>query len=152
MTQYFVVELSDSICLGIPLADLVCATQLEPRDICLVPGVAPFLYGVVNFRGSLLWVLDSHYLFDFAEDNNSQKLTAIVINHRETSRRVALVVRQLKGIMSVEPEQPTSSGNVSTLLEKSCTGIVRQKDRNLYLLNSLAFFDRLYQYSVFNAA
>lgn len=148
--EYFAVELSNSVCLGIPLADLVCIVQFELRDICLVPGVAPFWYGVVNFKGSLLWILDSDRWLAFNDTTNLQdnKLTAVIISDRDltTHRRVALVVRQLQGIFTVEPERIESlPQSISTILKNFCTGTVEQEAKNLYLLDSQSFLQQLNQ-------
>lgn len=57
--EYFTVALSTSVDLGLSLVDMGTVAQFEVKNICTVPGVANFWYGVVNFKGSLLWILDS---------------------------------------------------------------------------------------------
>lgn len=151
--EYFAVELSNSIYLGVPLVDLVSIVQFELRDICLVPGVAPCWYGVVNFKGSLLWVLDSDRWFELDTTKNLQKnkLTAVIISDRGvlTHRRVALAVRRLQGIFTVEPEGvKTLSDSESTLfLQKFSTGAVVREANNLYLLDSQFLLQQLNQHT-----
>ena len=57
--EYFSFELSTGIDLALPLTDMKVAAQFEVRNICIIPGVADFWYGVTNYKGSLVWVLDS---------------------------------------------------------------------------------------------
>ncbi|NJL51470.1 MAG: hypothetical protein HC930_03290 [Hydrococcus sp. SU_1_0] len=61
--EYFTVEIASKVTLGLLLSEMDTVTQLETQNICTVPGVEDFWYGVVNFRGSLLWVLDSDRFF-----------------------------------------------------------------------------------------
>ena len=61
--EYFTVELASKITLGLSLNEMVTVAQFEIKNICIVPGVADFWYGVVNFKGSLLWILDSDLFF-----------------------------------------------------------------------------------------
>ena len=57
--EYFSVELSTGIDLALSLTDMKVVAQFEAKNICIVPGVADFWYGVTNFKGSLIWVLNS---------------------------------------------------------------------------------------------
>lgn len=150
--EYFSVELSASIRLGLPLEDMTTVAQFERQNLCLVPGVAPFWYGVVNFKGSLLWVLDSDRFFHLPEREKhpTQKLTAVVLNHQieGTQRRVAVVVKKLVGIMKVEPDRlkPLTTSLPSTLQNLS-TAMVAGETHTTCILNFPAFMEQLYQQS-----
>ena len=66
--EYFTIKLTAEIDLGVALADMTTAVQFETKNICVVPGVAEFWYGVVNYQGGLLWMLDSDRFFNGAGD------------------------------------------------------------------------------------
>ena len=71
--EYFSFELSTGIDLALPLTDMKVATQFEVTNICVVPGVADFWYGVTNFKGSLMWVLDSDRFLNGADAPASRR-------------------------------------------------------------------------------
>ncbi|GAB4525908.1 MAG: hypothetical protein Tsb0014_05640 [Pleurocapsa sp.] len=154
-SEYFSVKLSNSIQLGLPLTDLANVTQLEHKNICLVPGVAPFWYGVVNFQGSLLWVLDCDRFFDLESsgDRLSPKLTVVILQHQieATQRQIALTVKQLQGIISVNPSKLNSvPSSLSASLQNACQASVEDTNSNQItcILNISAFLQQLYQQSM----
>ena len=160
--EYFTVQLSDSIYLGLPLADMTTVAQFERQDICIVPGVAPFWYGVVNFKGSLLWVLDTDHLFNLDAKSDRlevqsliQKPVAVVLSHQieGIQKRVALVVQKLQGIVGIESNKlkslPTSA---SSALQNLCTAMAEQDNQTIYILNSEVFLQQLHQQSTLTVA
>ncbi|MGF1542509.1 MAG: chemotaxis protein CheW [Pleurocapsa sp.] len=160
--EYFCVQLSDSIRLGLPLVDMTTVAQFDWQDICIVPGVAAFWYGVVNYKGSLLWVLDTDRLFDLKQNNNgesshglTQKPVAVILTHQveATPRRVALIVRQLEGILSLDSSKlmPLAT-SAHPALQKLCRAMVDQNEQTTYILNSPVFLKQLHQQSILIAA
>ena len=151
-TEYFSVELSSEISLGIPLSDMGTVIQLETPNICTVPGVADFWYGVINFKGSLLWVLDSDRFFNLVHKRSSlgKKLTAVIIKNQleESSRQIALVTQKLIGIISPESNllKPLKD-NVPSGLQNCCTATVEVETRSTYILNSANLLQQLHQKS-----
>ena len=145
--EYFTIKLTAGIDLGIALADLVTVVQFAIRDICAVPGVAGFWYGVVNYRGSLLWVLDSDRFFGFDDNRQpAQKLTAIVVRDRSSDRKqVAVVTPQLKGIVAVASTEIESLADNQTRLHQCCSAIVPTSA--IYLLDSTLLLQQLHQRS-----
>ena len=154
--EFFVVELSTSIRLGLTLEDMTTVTQFEQKDICIVPGVAPFWYGVVNFKGSLLWVLDIDRFLNLSgeletvSDRWNSKLTSIVLTHQiqGTQRRIALVVKKLDGLLTVQSSQiqplsPTAPSSLQTI----CSKAIEQKDRITYILAIETLLQQLHQRS-----
>lgn len=105
--EYFTVEIASKITLGLLLSEMDTVTQLETQNICTVPGVEDFWYGVVNFKGSLLWILDSDRFFnlDQTRQKQPQKLTAVVVKNPQLGdeKRVAIATQQLKGIVAIRP-------------------------------------------------
>ena len=154
--EYFVVELSTSIQLGLPLVDMATVAQFEQKDICVVPGVASFWYGVVNFKGSLLWVLDTDRFFNLdvslntPRDRLNLKLTSVLLTHqiKGRQRRVALVVQTLQGLLTVESSklQPLSTSAPSSL-QTVCQAEIETDKKNTYILDSAVFLQQLHQQS-----
>ena len=154
--EYFAVELSASTQVGLPLVDTGTVVQFEQKDICLVPGVAPFWYGVVNFKGSLLWVLDSDRFFnlkpnlDVTSDRLNSKFTSVLLTHQiqGTKRSTALVVQKLQGLLTIESSKlkPLSTSAPSGL-QTSCLAEVETDNTITYILDSAVFLQQLHQQS-----
>jgi twitching motility protein PilI len=160
MTQeYFTVEIGSKITLGLLLRDMDTLAQLETQNLCAVPGVEDFWYGVVNFRGSLLWVLDSDRFFNLELPRHKlpQKLTTLVIKNQQSDseKQVALVVQQLKGIVAIEPDCCQSVGDdVSPQLRQCCSTVAQIEieaesptSQMIYLLDGSALLQQLHQQS-----
>ena len=146
--EYFTVELASEIVLGIALTEMTTVVQFETKYICAVPGVAEFWHGVVNFKGSLLWVLDGDRFFNLPTKNRKppQKLTAIIIRDRQ--KQVALATRQLKGIVAVEPSDLKSlADDDSSPLHQCCSAIAQTEVGSFYTLDSAALVQQLHQRS-----
>lgn len=114
-TDYFGIELSESVHLALPLDNLGTVLRLTPEKICSIPGVPPFLLGVINHQGSLLWVLDTYRFLNLESDANcSQKcLTAIILKSslKGTRKKVALLVNKLQGVLTLKKTTETVSSN-----------------------------------------
>ena len=150
--EYFTVELTSEIDIGIALADMNTVVQFEAKNICAVPGVADFWYGVVNFKGALLWILDSDRFFGVPTSHQqpSPKLTAIIVRNRLTDgQQVAIVTPQLKGIVEIEPTEIESLMNDNTSkLHECCSAVVSTQARAIYLVDSATLLQRLHQQSI----
>jgi twitching motility protein PilI len=160
MTQeYFTVEIGSKITLGLLLRDMDTLAQLETPNICAVPGVEDFWYGVVNFRGSLLWVLDSDRFFNIELPRHKlpQKLTTLVIKNQQSDseKQVAIVIQQLKGIVAIEPDccQPVGD-DVSPQLRQCCSTVAQieieaesSASQMIYLLDGSVLLQQLHQQS-----
>lgn len=168
--EYFTIEIASEINLGLPLADLGAVIQLETANICTVPGVASFWYGVVNFKGSLLWVLDSDRFFMRSlsktpkglasrraphrfsnlklQNQNPRKLTAVILQTQQSGnqKKVALVTQKLKGLTTVDSSCLQSlSAHVSSELQKCCLAMVHEA--GIYVIDSVALLQQLHQQS-----
>jgi twitching motility protein PilI len=159
--EYFTVEIASKITLGLLLSEMDTVTQLETQNICTVPGVEDFWYGVVNFRGSLLWILDSDRFFNLDQTHHKQlhRLTAVVVKNPQlgAEKQVAIVTHQLKGIMSIEPSCCTPmTDNVSLQLRQCCSTVaqidaqtdVQEEAQSIYLLDAAALLQQLHQKSM----
>jgi twitching motility protein PilI len=160
MTQeYFTVEIASKVTLGLLLRDMDTLTQLDTQNICTVPGVEDFWYGVVNFRGSLLWVLDSDRFFNVELPRHKvpQKLTTLVVKNRQSDseKQVAIVIQQLKGIVAIEPSYCQPLGDdVSPQLRQCCSTVAQIEieaesptSQMIYLLDGTALLQQLHQQS-----
>lgn len=168
--EYFSVELSPEIDLALSLTDMKIATQFEVANICIVPGVADFWYGVTNFKGSLVWVLDSdrffmqslmggtpktalHRFFKIdmnKSDRQPQKLTSVIL-HQQAQKKVAIVTRQLKGIISVEPDRLKPIENNTSILSKCCSAVVKTEALSTYIIEPAALLLELEKRSLLDA-
>jgi twitching motility protein PilI len=146
--EYFAVSLSAEIQIGLSLEDMTTVAQFDLKSICVIPGVDSFWYGVVNFQGSLLWVLDSDRFLNIESDKDyaKQQLTSIVLNRQleGANKRVALVVKQLQGILNVESGklQPIPNSLPDTL-KNLCTATASKDERAIYLIDSAALLQKL---------
>lgn len=113
--DYFGVSLSAIWKLALPLTDVETVIKLEQTEIATVPGIAQFWYGVTNYRGNLLWVLDPENFLqlDSSQINSTEKLTAVVLTCQlqGTTKRIAFVVKQLAGVVSIRTELLTFLSN-----------------------------------------
>ncbi|MFM2311068.1 MAG: hypothetical protein RLZZ04_344 [Cyanobacteriota bacterium] len=164
--EYFTVEIASKITLGLLLSEMDTVTQLETQNICTVPGVEDFWYGVVNFKGSLLWILDSDRFFNLDQTRRKQpqKLTAVVVKNPQlgNEKQVAIVTQQLKGIVAIEPSSCKPIPDDVSLQLRQCCSTVAQIDpqmeaqektleteaQSIYLLDSASLLQQLHQKSM----
>ncbi|MGB5712450.1 MAG: chemotaxis protein CheW [Waterburya sp.] len=155
--EYFIVELASAIHLGVPLANMGTAVQFEVQSVCTVPGVANFWHGVVKFKGSLLWVLDSDRFFNLSipRNNRPQKLTAVILKSEASvsQKKVAIVTQQLKGIVTLEPSclKPVVD-NIPPQLRECCSAVVQIESQTTYIIDSAVLLQQLHQQSILVSA
>jgi twitching motility protein PilI len=158
--EYFTVEIASEVTLGLLLKDMDTLAQLDTQNICTVPGIEDFWYGVVNFRGSLLWVLDSDRFFNLELPRHKlpQKLTTLVVKNQQSDseKQVAIVIQQLRGIVAIEPSccQPVGD-DVSPQLRQCCSTVAQIEieaespaPQRIYLLDGSALLQQLHQQSM----
>jgi twitching motility protein PilI len=153
--EYFSVQLSPEINLGIPLSAMGTVVQLETKNICTVPGVADFWYGVINFKGSLIWVLDSDRYFNLGNKRNSldKKIIAVTIKQQLDSslRQIALMTQKLVGIVSSESEESDHfqqfPEHIPPRLRDCCSPAIATNTQNTYILNPSNLLQQLHQQS-----
>ena len=149
--EYFSVALSPKIDLAIPLESMGTVVQIETPNICLIPGVADFWYGTINFKGSLLWVLDSNLYFKLnnLQELYSNKHTAVIIkpDRQDNYRKVALIVKKLQGIIALNIESSEQFVDSKSTLEQCCSAIKQDEAKRTFILNPLKLLTQLYQHS-----
>ena len=151
--EYFSFELSSGIDLALPLTDMKVATQFEVANICVVPGVADFWYGVTNFKGSLVWVLDSNRFFDINKsDRHSLKITSVILHQQQAQKKLAIVTNQLKGIISIQPDSLKPIENDTSILSKCCNAMVQTEALSTYIIESAALLEQLQKRSLLDTS
>jgi len=151
--EFFTIELASTTILGIPLDEMSTVDQFERVNICTVPGVADFWHGVANFKGSLLWILDSNRFFDLKLQSSrpTPKLTAVVVKNQQIGeQKVAIVAEHLRGIVSLETSsfQPVSD-QASTQISQCCSSVAYMEGSPtaIYILDFAALLRTLHQRS-----
>ena len=153
MQEYFCIGLSNHVYLGLSLAHVDKLIQLQPKDICLIPGIADFWLGVVNYKSSLLWILDTEKFLNISK--NSQKVksqqTALILNYSmgNHQKKVALVIKSLEGVIKVGQNQTESLQSViSPILQNICHAVARQDNKDIALVNTDILLEELSQQSL----
>lgn len=155
--EYFTVELASAIHLGVPLANMGAVAQFTLPRICTVPGVVDFWYGVVNFKGSLLWVLDSDRFFNpsIQRDKQPQKLTAVILKSEESvsQKKVAIVTQRLKGVITLESSSlKPIADHVSPPLRACCSVVAQTESETIHMIDEAKLLQQLHQQSILVSA
>jgi twitching motility protein PilI len=146
--HYFSVSLSTTWQVALPLTDVETVIKLEQKEIATIPGIAQFWYGVTNYRGNLLWVLDTEKFLqiDSFQANSTEKLTAVVLAYKleGITKKVSFTVKGLEGMISSKAENLSF---VSTQTKAQfCNSFVNQFQENdilFYLLDVKQLFQEL---------
>ncbi|MDJ0533253.1 MAG: chemotaxis protein CheW [Xenococcaceae cyanobacterium MO_207.B15] len=156
--EYFNVGLSESIYLGLPLDSIDKLIHLESDNICVIPGVASFWAGVFNYRGSLVWILDSQFLTVASlAERMPKKQTLLVLKpqiQEGQKKQVALIVKKLAGILTIDRKQCKSwsaTSALSSLGGKICPTVAEEENKQIYLLDTDILFEQIYQNSLLSA-
>lgn len=152
--EYFGVQLSWNLSVALPLTSVATVARIETKEICILPGVAPFWLGITNQQGSLLWVLDTDMFFELVvpEEKQERALIAIVLlgKFQGSSVRVAWIVNKLEGVLNIAKSNLESSyleslpPPLNPKYQKVFPVALKQRDRLLIVLDSAAFFETLH--------
>ncbi|MDJ0902408.1 MAG: chemotaxis protein CheW [Xenococcus sp. MO_188.B8] len=153
MQEYFCIGLAKSVYLGLSLEHIDKLIQLQSKDICLIPGIANFWLGVVNYKSSLLWVLDTENFLGISDNKNQVKSqqTVLILHYSNGNyqKKVALVIKSLEGVIQVEQHQSESLfANNSPVLKNICDGLVRQEEKDIALVKTDLLLEQLSQQSL----
>ncbi len=150
--EYFTFELASSIQMGIALDSMKMVSQFEAQNICTVPGVANFWYGVVNYKGSLLWILDSDRFLNIPTQKQQrlQKLTTVILKPEvgDGQKQVAIVTKQLQGILAIEPTCLQPLTEHAPQLQQCCNAVAQTDGKTVYLIDTTKFLEQLHQRSI----
>lgn len=114
ISEYFYIQIHPATGLLIPLEHTAGVITLTSEQICPIPGIPPAILGVINQRGSLLWVLELSDLL--GQDPSSRSLSKYNLNlivltasaaatGEQETPQVGCVVSLLKEIVFLNPEQ-----------------------------------------------
>lgn len=155
-SDYFHVQLQQSMRVVLPLDNTAEVTALRAREICPIPGVPPTVLGVVNQRGRLLWVVELSDLLGLAPSSRrlqsqDKALTLVVItdssafsNTGQESRQLGCVVSALKGIVSLDSAKfKPVSARLSPNLASFLSGLAEIEQSPVAVLNTDAVFTAL---------
>lgn len=117
---------------------------LERQLITPVPDAPKNLVGIINFRGEILPVLNTHLKFNLAvEDNEELERLLIVfeIGQDENKYSVAATADAVKDVIEVADEQikPVPENGIS-YDSKFLTGIINYDNQFVMLLNTIKTF------------
>jgi twitching motility protein PilI len=105
--DYFQVTIDQGLNLAVDLNQVVEVVKVQGSQICPIPGVNPALLGVVNQRGSLLWVLELARLLNVTDtlfNLKSQAWLNLMIL-KSNNQALSCQITSLKGIVSLDPEK-----------------------------------------------
>ncbi|GAB4231379.1 MAG: hypothetical protein Kow0049_13700 [Stanieria sp.] len=161
--NYFSVSLSTPWKVALPLTDLETVIKLEPTEIAIIPGIAQFWYGVTNYRGNLLWVLDTEKFLQIdscegltsgvytpRQVNSLEKLTAVVLTTKVEgiTKKVAFTVKGLEGVISIKLDSlSVLSTQIKSQFSNSFVSQFLEKEILFYLLDVQQLFKELSQKS-----
>ena len=146
LTDYFYVQLRQSVKVALPLLSTAEVISLRRGDICPIPGVAPALLGVVNHRGKILWVLELSDLLKLAPSPGlarpQDRLTLVVLRASNdgvgegAERQIACAVSALSGIVPLNPRQfkPVSK-KLTSELRPFVSGVTEIEQSRVAILN-----------------
>jgi chemotaxis signal transduction protein len=125
MQEYFGVKIGEVARLAIPLTATETILRITLKDICPIPGVNPYLIGVVNQAGSLLWLFNLPAFLGVHLSSSTQSSLVVVIAEQPSSlgeseksiRRIGCIVADLEGIFvldvsSLQPMPPQVSPSI----------------------------------------
>lgn len=149
--EYFSIQLSSTTDLAIPLENMGAVIQFESDSVCIVPGIAEFWHGVINFKGSLLWILDSNLYFSLGDkrESRTRKLTAVILkqHQKQSKKQIAIVAEKLEGIVELEVNILEESSNISPNL-KNCSALNNiLETKKTYILNPHNLLQQIHQQS-----
>ena len=153
MQEFFCIGLAKGVYLGLPLGHIDKLIQLQSKDICLIPGIADCWLGVVNYKSSLLWVLDLENFLGVSDKQDKAKSQQNVLilhySNGNYQKKVALVIKSLEGVIQVAQHQTESLfANNSPVLKNICDGLVRQEEKDIALVKTDLLLEQLSQQSL----
>ena len=153
MPEYFCIGLSNPIYLGLSLEHVDKLITIQPKDICLIPGIADFWLGVVNYKSSLLWILDLENFLGIAKNHQKIKSqqTILIFNYSMGSyqKKVALMIKSLEGVFEFQQEQMVDDySTIYPKLQHICDAFTNQDGKDIALIKTEFLLEQLLQHSL----
>ncbi len=152
--DYFQVRLGDSLRLALPMSAIETVLQVNPQQICPIPGLPSWLLGVVNRRGILTWVLNLSQFLDVTvpTPRSGKDIPAVVVTmtiattpaQGEASQRsIACLVGELSGVFT-----PTTITQFSKPLKPKLralfSGVTQHQGRPIALVDPAALLHSIH--------
>lgn len=163
--EYCSVRVAQSLRLAIPVENLGEVLQLSPQDISQIPGVAPWLIGAINQKGTLLWVVDLEHFLQLKHSDKGGLLTAVVMTAQLPDlgldmsatttesgaqnllipHRAACLVLAIEGMLSADEERlrPVPA-NLPPRVRSFFQGVLQQKQITHLILDPFTLFKTMY--------
>ncbi|MGK7896948.1 MAG: chemotaxis protein CheW [Xenococcus sp. (in: cyanobacteria)] len=153
MQEYFCIGLSHSVYLGLSLEHVDKLITLRRKDICLIPGIADFWVGVVNYKSSLLWILDLENFLGITKNNQEFKSqqTVLILNYSTGNyqKKVALIIKDLQGVFKFQKEQiVVNYSAIFSRLQDICDSFMHQDGKDIALVKTEVLLEQLEQHSL----
>lgn len=117
---------------------LIEILNISLGQIVPIPDVPPFVMGVCNWRGEVLWVADLGYILGFEPlyQQGFTQTTYKVILLRSQGQTLGLAVRNVQQMVWCNPEQIQASSDsyVTSELSSCIQGYYLSPDRELMLV------------------
>ncbi|MBT9315439.1 CheW domain-containing protein [Leptothoe spongobia] len=152
VTQFLKFNLSSDMTALLPVRQLVAVLKIEAAKITAIPHLSPWVMGVYNWRGEVLWIVDTSHLLGVSSWQQQAMLATrydILLLEKlsvETTERcfLGLWVRQVEGIELLSLDSIQSPAAVSESLVPFLRGYwLNPAGDMLSLLDGPAIFDRM---------
>ncbi len=105
---------------------------LSPQKVYSLPELPDFLAGVINVRGEVIPLLDLRKRFGVKSSDSETRIMLV----KYDSEKIALLVGEIKGIISLSDKEITSPPMIfKGLKRKYLTGLGKKDDHIIILLN-----------------
>ena len=153
MTQFLKFNVSPDMTALLPVDQLVAVLKIEASKITAMPHLPPWVMGIYNWRGEVLWMVDTAKLLGVSPWQQQPMLTArydVLLLEKQLSEETAercclgLWVRQVEGIELLSLDVIQSPTVASEALVPFLRGYwLNSAGEMLTLLDSPAIFDRM---------
>ncbi|MEL6228349.1 MAG: chemotaxis protein CheW [Cyanobacteria bacterium J06627_3] len=152
LTQFLRFSLSADMTALLPVNQLVAVLKVEAAKITAMPHLPPWIMGIYNWRGEVLWIIDTANLLEVSSQQQQPTLSThydvLLLEKRsvETAERyyLGLWVKQVESIELLSLDDIQSPAVVSEALVPFLRGYwLNSTGEILTLLDSPAIFDHM---------
>ncbi|MEA5573313.1 chemotaxis protein CheW [Calothrix sp. UHCC 0171] len=127
----------------ISLANIIEVLQISASEICGVPQMPSYIYGVYNWRGEMVWLIDLEAMLGYSSSRKISslipKIITIIVQHEGKS--LGLLVNQLMDIdyLDVSQIKPANTELFPAAINSVLAGYFIGKNEEIILsLDALA--------------
>lgn len=109
---------------------------LQKQNITPVPNAPPFIKGIINFRGEVVPVFESRYMFNLPLRNDDSSFVIIVfdLSTNHSTLRVAVVVDKVRDVIMIDDDEIMPVPPMSKSFKTEFIQGVFKTDHNFILL------------------